>query len=137
MKRFLDAFGRDRVLFFVFEDFIKDLAGACRQTFRFLGVDESFSPRLERHNEGALPRSIAVQYFLRNSQRIIPWVRPTRVRMALCEAGLKLNLRLGSKEEQKIPADVYESLMRRYEPDIAALREVTGLDLSSWARPAR
>jgi hypothetical protein len=133
VKRYLETFGRDKVLVLLFEEFVKDQGRACREVFRFLGVDEGFQPRFDHHNEGLLPRSIKLQYVLRNSHRWMPWFRPSRLREGLARRGLDLNVRLGPKAKPKIPSDAYRALMSRYAPDIEALSGLLGRDLSVWS----
>ena len=50
VKRFHDAFGKDRVLVIIFEEFAKNTLHWVRQAYSFLGVDPSFTPHLEIHN---------------------------------------------------------------------------------------
>jgi hypothetical protein len=137
VKRYFDHFDRGSVLVLLFEEFVKAPATACRTVFEFLGVDKDFAPLLERHNEGALPRSIKVQYFLRNSHRLVPWLRPGRVRQAITELGLNLNIRMGPRKNAVMSEGVYQPLMSRYDADIRALETLLGRDLSLWTSPKK
>ncbi len=51
-RRYLETFGPDAVRVMVFEEFSIATARLVRETFRFLGVDDSFSPKIEVHNRG-------------------------------------------------------------------------------------
>jgi len=44
LKRFIDTFGRERMLVVFYEDLLADPAAFIRPIYRFLGVDENFSP---------------------------------------------------------------------------------------------
>lgn len=53
VKRWYDRFGRDRVRVFLYEDLCSDPIGVAKEIFRFLGVDDSFTPEVgEIHNRG-------------------------------------------------------------------------------------
>lgn len=134
VKRFIDLFGRESVLVLLFEEFVRDPVAACRQVFGLIGVDDTFTPTIERHNEGKLPRSIRAQYLLRNAYRLAPWLRPGRVRDAVCRAGISLNLRLGRAEKPTMSPQTYDDLMSRFAPDIDRLSQLIGRDLSIWTK---
>ena len=50
VKRYLDTFGKDNVLVFLFEELAGDAIGVAQKTFRFLGVDDTFVPIVKVHN---------------------------------------------------------------------------------------
>jgi hypothetical protein len=56
LRRYYNAFGRDRIRVYLYEDFQADPAGVLRDLFRFIGVDDRFTPDVSvRHNECGLP----------------------------------------------------------------------------------
>jgi hypothetical protein len=50
VRRFVDAFGSERVHVIVFEEFVESPATHMKRIFEFLGVDPNFEPRIEVHN---------------------------------------------------------------------------------------
>ncbi len=57
LRRYHEAFGRDRVLVLVYEDFLADNDGTVRAVQRFLGVDDTLPIAPSRANPTVRPRS--------------------------------------------------------------------------------
>jgi hypothetical protein len=56
VKRYYDRFDRDQIWVLIYRDLRSDPRGVLRDTFRFVGVDESFVPDMStRYNEASLP----------------------------------------------------------------------------------
>lgn len=135
VERYFSTFGKERVRVYLFEEFVKAPVVACQDMFRFLGVDSTFVPRIEVHNEGRIPFSIGLQFYMQSVSmgqragypvRILP--KPYRGRVL---AGIKqLNQRFGKKTT--ISPVVYQNLMERYLSDIKQLEQLLGRDLSVW-----
>lgn len=50
VKRYVDLFGREQVMVWVFEEFVADTRAHLRRGFEFLGVDKEFDSEIEVHN---------------------------------------------------------------------------------------
>lgn len=136
VKQYFDTFGKDRVKVYLFEEFAKDPQAICRDIFGFLGVDTTFNPAIEVHNEGRRPLSVKLQSWAQSvamGQKTCHSLRlvPRRHRGKVIGAIKKVNTRLGHKAH--IPPEMYEQLSQRYRSDIARLESLLGKDLSLWS----
>jgi hypothetical protein len=130
VNRCFETFGRERVKVYIFEEFIKQPVTVCQDVFRFLEVDASFVPKLEVHNEGRIPKSIAWQYWLRAEQvRQRPFF-PRKWRRSSIKRLTAWNIRLGSKPQAE--KQLLEALTVRYRENIERLEKLLGRDLSIW-----
>jgi hypothetical protein len=137
IERYIDVFGRDRVLVVIFEEFQADPATAYRSVLEFLGVDPDFQPDFEVVNAGMSRRSPRIQKMLLRPSviRTARAVVPDRLKPAVGRTWDRLNSR--GKQPAKLDPAVAKSLRMDLQPDIDRLAEVIGRDLNSlWPRPA-
>jgi hypothetical protein len=129
LQRLFTVFPRDRVRILFYEDYCRDAAAFLEEIFRFLGVDEEFTPELgERYMEANVPRSYTARRWL---QRTGVWnaargVMPQVVRRQL--RGLAFQRRKGfvlRTADRALLADYYRE-------DVAALSRLLDLDLTGW-----
>ncbi len=132
VKRCLETFGRERVKIYLFEEFTQEPTVVCQDIFRFLGVDDGFVPKLEVHNEGRIPKSIACQYWLRGEWHRRRKIGSRSLRRKLVRPLMEWNVRCGSKLHPD--KQILEALTARYRPDIEQLQALLGRDLSGWLR---
>jgi hypothetical protein len=130
LERYFDVFGRDQVHVIVFEDFIRDVPAAYRNTLEFLGVDPEFAPDFRVINAGAQRRSQRLQQVLL-APRVISAARavvPMRLRPAVGRTWDRIN----SRPEQREPLDpaVAAALRADLLPDIVRTGELLGRDLT-------
>jgi hypothetical protein len=130
VRHYLDTFGEKQVRIYIFEEFIKNPSGVCRDIFEFLGVDSSFEPKIDVHNQARLPALPRLQYWLRTqaSDRLL-FFSP-RLKERLLGPLMVLNTRLGSQPSADL--EVEQALMEKYRPDIAKLEQLLGRDFSIW-----
>ena len=67
IERFFEAFGRERVLVHLFDDFRADTPAVYCRTLDFLGVDRSFRPSFDVVNPNKQARSRWLRLFLRET----------------------------------------------------------------------
>ncbi|MBA2556463.1 MAG: sulfotransferase [Chloroflexi bacterium] len=140
VRRFLDAFGRDRVHLIIFEDLRKDPRAVYRSTLEFLGVDPDFKPQLERANPHKRVRSKALRSFLRSTtlHRIGKKILPRPVLKAIrpfTDRIYRLNASVEPREQ--LEPSMEAELRRYFAPDVAALSQLIGRDLVSLWRGGR
>jgi len=135
VRRFFDAFGREQVLVIVFDDFKADVAVEFRRTLEFLDVDPSFQPPLGVVNPNKRTRFRWLQRVLFNrftkSHKVRSLV-PESLRRALWRPLIRLNM----KREQRQPMDpeLRRQLQAEKLPEVEALSELLGRDLTHWCR---
>lgn len=135
VERYFATFGRERVRIYLFEEFVKDPVAICQDIFSFLDVNRAFVPQIEVHNEGRVPFSISLQFYMQSvamGQRTGYPVRilPKPYRGRVLSSVKELNQRFGKKTT--ISPVVYQNLMERYHNDIKQLEQLLERDLSIW-----
>lgn len=123
VKRYLEIFPRENILFLKFDDLKNDTAGVVKRIYSFIGVEPYSLPELQVYNERAEPFSIKRQYFIRRYlSKIFPW--------RLVDRLLKWNLR--AKPTIKYNPETRNRLLRDFGEDVKIMQQLTGLDLSNW-----
>jgi Sulfotransferase domain len=127
VRRYLDTFGRDRVLILESATLRKSRRAVLTQIARFLGIDPSGFDEArvdDEYNLMAMPRSIQLNYVAR---------RPAMRRVSkILPAGVRSAIRRGvSSAEPRIRLETRRRLQDHFAPDVDALRDLTGLALQS------
>lgn len=134
IRRYLDVFGREQVKVCLFEDFVEQPEAVCRDICEFIGVSTDFTPQIDVHNEGRIPASIPLQYFLRTrADRFVRFL-PRHARRRWIKRWMERNVRKGRKPVQD--PQLLSMLTARYRKNIIQLEDLLGLDLSRWLKTA-
>ena len=135
LKRYFDAFDRKQVKVYLYEDLNDAPLDTLRDTFRFLGVDDSFVPDVSlRRNVSGHPRYKALDEFLRrpgSTKEVLKVYLPAGLRWRLSEAFDALKTR-NLVEPPAVRPEVRQHLVRVYREDIYKLQKMIGRDLSHW-----
>lgn len=135
LERYFELFARDRIRAYLYEDLNGDPAGVLRDVFRFLGVDEGFSPDASaRYNASGVPKNAALHLILQK----LRMTRPLAKRL-LPEESYRSLLRLGSDlhnqnlTKPRLAPEVRAEVTEKYfRGDISKLEGLIGRDLSAW-----
>lgn len=134
VKRFQDAFGRDRVLINLFDDFRRDTAACYRRTLEFLEVDPDFETDFEVVNANKTVRNAWLMDAVRNPPE---WISlpsrilfPPNMRTAIKERVSSANTRYEKRDP--MPDSLRSELRERLRPDIERLQTLIERDLSGW-----
>ncbi len=135
VQRYLDAFGRERVHFVVFDDLVADPRAAYRSVFRFLEVDPSVEIDASVYNPSRRPRSGLAQRLLFAPRGPL---RSVFGRLRRVPAMHRVRDRLVSAnstraERATMDADLRASLIDEFAPQVAELGLLIGRDLSAWS----
>lgn len=124
VERFLKYFPREQMRFFLFERLLNDPWEVMRESCEFLGVDTSydFGTEIPRENVTALPRSVFLQWFGRQT------VKPVSSR--LWRIWREMNRHRG--KYPSLPDGLKAELAAYFAPHNQRLSELTGLDVSIW-----
>jgi hypothetical protein len=135
LKRYFDAFGRDRVKVYLYEDLSNEPVGVLQDTFRFLKVDDSFVPDVSvRRNVSGSPRYKTLDKFLRRQSPIKDALKihlPAGLRWRLSKAFDDLKTR-NLTQPPPVQSEVRRQLIRAYRDDILKVQELIHRDLSGW-----
>lgn len=130
LERYYQAFPRDRLHVFLFDDLKRSTVDAVQEVYRFLTIDPAFVPDLDTaHNVGGVPASRTLESFLTNRglramvepwlpRRAADWVRRIRTR----------NMR----KAPPLPPDLRQTLTARLRDDILSTSRLIGRSLDHW-----
>jgi Sulfotransferase family len=130
LARYYDAFPRERIHVFLFDDLKRSTVDAVQAVYRFLAIDPAFVPDLETaHNVGGVPASRALESFLTNRnlravmepwipKRAADWIRRIRTR----------NMR----KAPPLPPELRKELTSRLREDIERTSRLIGRSLDHW-----
>jgi hypothetical protein len=130
LKQYFDVFARNQIKVILFDDLKSDAMSVARDLYRFLEVDDAFSPDLKVQNEGGLPRNRALYRILSTGKRLLK-------RSGLVpEASKKLLKPIERKSLQKTQMDqqIRRKILEVCLDDIQRTQELIGRDLSAWLR---
>jgi hypothetical protein len=137
VKSFMDSFPNVRV--YLNDDLKSDAPAVLKDMFRFLGVDDSFTPDIsEKHYKSMVPRAgflrtgfralskinhkVSDNYFM---NLLIPYEKRRRLGRRIMVSRLT-SKRLAIKEQTQ------QYLKKLYREDVLKLQELIERDLSSW-----
>jgi hypothetical protein len=131
IRRYLNRFPRENIHIVFYEDYQKQQSQVLAATFRFLGVDPTFTPDTrERQLRPRVPRSLALGYFLKKwgLWRYVAEISPSAIRSFLHRLAVRprKDLAVGSRER--------ELLLGYYQNDIRKLERLLDRDLTAWLR---
>jgi hypothetical protein len=136
LRRYHDGFGRDRVHVVVHDDLRADPAGTFAAVCGFLGVDPGVQPAFRTVNANKRSRSPALQRAIQHPPTVLRGVA-----RALPSRGLRRRVamtarRLNTSVERRAPMTVQlrEELRAEFAPEVVALSELLGRDLTGWSR---
>ena len=136
LRRYEEAFGRERMHIIVFDDFSADPAAAYADLLRFLGVRADAGPsQFAVVNAARRTRSEWFRHFLARppepARRVVRAVLPPSVRRGLYERAKRLNV----VERGRPPLDeaLRRQLRGQFRDEVDRLSEYLGRDLSHWA----
>ena len=134
LERYFAAFGRDRVLVVLFDDFVADTAGTYRDTLAFLGVRTDFRPAsFDVINASRRIRSERLRHFLARPPRaprlVIRWLVPAKIRRRAYERAKRMNVVPAPRAP--VPTQTVERLRVQLAPEVARLSALLERDLHS------
>jgi len=119
LGRYFEVFGRDRVHVVVFDDFASEPLRVYRETLEFLEVDPGFVPELDLARAAQLIRSRVLRQLHTTPQEIRDKMKGGGRRHTVPRTGPSPELR--------------SRLRQACAPDVKALGELLGRDLSAWS----
>ncbi len=130
LKRYYDAFPRERIHVFLFDDLRKNPLRVVQDLYRFLGVDPTFAPDFETpHNVGGMPGNMMLERLMTSAgvaRTIKPWI-PTRA------ANWVRRLRTRNmRPAPPLPDTLRQHLNDSFRDDIALTSKLIGRSLAQW-----
>jgi hypothetical protein len=137
LKRYFDLFEHDQLKIYLYEDLNSDPLSLTRDIFRFLGVNELFTPQATaRYNASGLPKSKILHSSLQKLRRTMPVAE-----RILPKGQYRRLLRVGSSlhNQNLTKARLSPEVRRRaiedyFREDILKLQGLLQRDLSAWLK---
>lgn len=130
VKRYLEIFSHSRVKVFLFEELQQNPRNMMEEMFRFLGVDDTFAPKMQRYNVSGIPRSIYLQRFLTEPSQTKAML--SRLLPASTRRDLRSFLRRKNLRRPQMKASTRQLLKSTFRSDVERLQNLVGRDLTSW-----
>jgi hypothetical protein len=130
LRRYYDAFPREQIHVFLFDDMKKDTLGTVQEVYRFLGVDPTFVPDLDTpHNIGGMPANPRLDRILRHRAirtTVGPWVPQTAANW------VRRLLAKNMRQAPPLPLELERKLRENFHSDIKQTSELIGRNLDHW-----
>jgi hypothetical protein len=136
VNRYLKAFGRDSVKVIIYDDFKKDPARICRETFEFLNVDAEVEPTIGIVNPNKRLRSRTAQSVLDRPPGLLgklarPLTTPS-LRHRLFATAQSWNTSYTPRPP--LPDEMRQQLQQEFAPEIERLGILLNRDLNYWSQ---
>lgn len=136
LERYFDLFPRSQIKIYLHEDLKSDPFGVLQDTFRFLGVDDTFTPDTTiKYNVSGIPKNRALHQVIKRLRQVRPVVErflPEGQRQSILRIGSKIHNRNLTKP--RLSPEVRRRLVEGYREDTLKLQDLLQRDLSAWLR---
>jgi len=131
LQRYLEYFDRDQLRIFLFEDLKDDTGGVVAEIFRFIGVDDTYTPDLSlKHNKGGVPRSQMVEKILTAESFVKDLIKcgiPAHLR-----EHLRHFIRDANYSKPTLDPSTRNALSGSFKQEVLNLQSLINRDLSHW-----
>ena len=129
-RRYFDA---SQIRIYLHEDMKTRPEWMLQDLFRFLEVDDHFSPDTSiKHNVAGIPRSKSLLRLIMTPNKVKAWSKPLIPRVVRGFLKQSLTSSAANLRKPQLPADARTELIAAYREDILQLQEMIGRDLSHW-----
>jgi len=139
IKKYIEAFGRDKLKIYLFEDLKEKPIELLKDIFRFLGVDENFIPKNvgKVYNKSYSPKNILLQKKIFLNPSIIKMLDTITPKCMKSNYKSFIDLLLDKNrrdEKMELTREVRRELLKIFKEDILKLQDLIGRDLSHWLK---
>ena len=131
MQRYYDAFPKEQIKVYLFEDLCQNPLAVVQDIFSYIGVDTNFEPDMAKKNVSGVPKNVALQRLLTRKNPIKSvgkMLLPKQFRKNLSNSIQTKNL----GEKPKLSPEMRAQLLELYREDILLLQGLIERDLSAW-----
>ncbi|MBW2608846.1 MAG: sulfotransferase domain-containing protein [Deltaproteobacteria bacterium] len=129
VKRYLDIFGKDNVMIFLFEELVSDPVKVAQRAFRLMGVDDSFIPAIKVHNPAG--GILSIPRFWKDYGLFLKTISFVFSRNLIKKIP-HLMRNIDIKPPTPINPKTAQYLKEKFFDDICRLEDLIGKDLSLW-----
>lgn len=131
VRRYLEAFDREQVRIYLFEEFVESPSAVVKDVYDFIGCDPGFEPNTDvQYNASGVPKRRWLEQFLgqqHTAKEILKPLMPESIRKRVA-----VWLRNRNLEKPGLSSDARQRLTRRFEDDIYELQALLDRDLGHW-----
>ncbi len=138
LKHYLDAFPKQNIKIYLYDDLCQDAVELMQDIYSFLNVDSMFKPDTSQKSQVAqVPKNKTLNYLLRAKNPLRTLVA-SFLKMFLSEKKRQILrsqvLKLNGTKKSSLPLSSHERslLLEYYREDILKLQELINRDLSAW-----
>ena len=138
LKRYFEAFERNRIRVLIYDDFARDPVATLREIFSFLEVDPDFTPNLRRRpNQSGVPRSRFLHSVV-SAKGVLRWLWrgvPRSTKRFLPRAYFKRavgDVLHRNLTKPSLTSEIRARLTEDFRPDVLALERLLERNLSMW-----
>jgi hypothetical protein len=138
LRRYYEAFDREQIKVYLYEDLRDNPIGMQKGIYRFLGVDDTFVPDVSaRYNVSGVPKNKQVHAIYtilikpHPLKSVLKPLFPSGLRRRLVASTVNA-IRNRNLAKPPFPTEVRRQLIRTYREDILRLQELIQRDLSEW-----
>ena len=140
LKDWQARFGSENVLVLIYDDLIADPQSYLDRVCDFVGIERFALSESPAANERAfaITRAPRSHRLAQNARHFSEWLvihRAYRVQRLLDRLGAWKFCYEGGEEYRPLAPDVDARIRERFRPEVEALEELIGRDLSSWKKP--
>jgi Sulfotransferase family len=129
LAQYYARFAPEQIKILRFEGLQERVGDVVSDLYQYLGVDASFRPEFEVHNQGYVPRNATLNRVFQSDflRHVVKPALPDSV----MQWGRRLRALTGRAPPQ-LPSDLRAELRALYRDDIVQLEDLTGCDFSGW-----
>jgi hypothetical protein len=132
LKRYFDLFDRSQIRVYLYEDLKSDPVSFIQDMFRFLQVDDKFTPDLGlNHNVGYVPKNEVARILL-TKPNPIRFAYGSLIKPFIPKEKLEPVVRLLMMRRVELSLETRKKLIEVFRDDIFKLQELIQRDLSHW-----
>lgn len=134
LKGYFEAFPRERIRIYLFEDLLRDARALMADLYGFLGVEASFQPDTSRRmGRTGITKNPIARFVWTRSVALRTALRPLLPRSVRDRAAPIFMAKL---EQPALDPDLRDELRGLFRGDIEQLQTLIGRDLTHWLQPA-
>ena len=129
LQRYFDAFPREQIHVYLFDDFRKKSLDVTQDVYRFLNVDPTIVPDMDTpHNVGGMPSSMLMEGMFTSKAvaAVKPWIPKGAANWVR-----RLRTR-NMRPAPPLPAELRQQLASEFRSDVAATSKLIGRSLDHW-----
>ncbi|HIK32235.1 MAG TPA: sulfotransferase [Oscillatoriales cyanobacterium M59_W2019_021] len=137
LKRYYDRFDPSQIKIYLYEDLVSDNEKLVRDMFRFVGVDETFTPDTsQRHKVSGIPKNRMLHDLVMTQNPIRSFAASILRPILSDQTRDRIRNRINKKNAERptLSPELRQEAIAIYRDDILKLQDLLDRDLSAWLK---